>query len=96
LIFFIFAIHVVGRDMPGTQLLWRHASPLFDVKALTAFNAEQTLRLACHCADTLVHGIDKMDARYNSLVGTRHAFTIGRVLRLTQTLPEATVAFGTG
>jgi len=95
LIFFIFAIHVVGRDMPGTQLLWRHASPFFNVKTLTAFNAEQSLRLPCHCTDTLVHGIDEMDARYKSLIGTRHAFTIGRVLRLTQTLREATVAFGT-
>ncbi len=76
-VFFIDAIHLVGRYVPRAQLLRRHASPRLDIDALAALDTEETLRLARDRTDTLVHGIDEMDARYHGVVGTRHRMHVG-------------------
>ena len=78
--------------MSRAQLLWRQASPSLDIDTLAALDTEETLRVARHCADTLVHGVDETDAWYKGFVRTRYAVNGGSVLRFTKIVLKTTVA----
>lgn len=93
-IFPIDLIHLCWRNVLLAQFLWRQMMPDVNIDAVAIGDAERTLSLAHHGTDTLVHGIEQMDAGRKGRIRSWYAANDARMLRLKQLRLKASVIGG--